>query len=125
MSRRGFLVRCLLNEQFNEPNMKPAPSSSTDEERIRQLLEQWANATKMNRRDDILANHASDAVIFDVLPPLKYEGIAAYRKNWDDWQPETVGANLFDLHELQITVGRDVGFAHAFIHCIGPRDDSA
>jgi ketosteroid isomerase-like protein len=103
--------------------MKPSPNIDTDEKRIRQLLEQWADATRMGRSDDILTNHASDAVIFDVLPPLKYEGISAYRKSWDDWQPETVGPGLFDLHELKITAGQDTGFAHALIHCGGTRGD--
>jgi ketosteroid isomerase-like protein len=105
--------------------MKRQPTAKTDKDQIRQIIEQWAEATRTGRQDDVLSNHAPDVLIFDPLPPLKYEGAAAYRKSWDEWQPETEGPGLFDLHELQITAGRDVGFAHAFIHCGGTRPDGS
>jgi ketosteroid isomerase-like protein len=61
----------------------------TDEMLIRELLEKWAYATRFGNSNEVLANHASDVTIFDVLPPLKYEGVDAYRKSWDEWQPAT------------------------------------
>lgn len=97
----------------------------SDEQQIRQLLEDWAAATRTGRRDEVLANHASDVLIFDVLPPLQYEGAAVYRKSWDEWQPETVSEGSFDLNELQVTAGQDVGFAHALIHCGGTAPDGS
>lgn len=90
-----------------------------DEGLIRKLLEQWAASTRKGLHDEVLANHAADVVIYDVLPPMKYEGAAAYRASWDEWQPETTGPGLFDLHELKVTAGHDVAFAHALIHCGG------
>jgi hypothetical protein len=42
---------------------------------------------RKNLQDDILRNHATDAVIYDVLPPMKYDGTEAYRRSWGDWQP--------------------------------------
>lgn len=98
-------------------------TNQTDEDQICKLLEQWAYTTRSGQRDEVLANHASDVVIFDVLPPLKYEGADAYRKSWDEWQPETVGPGLFDLHELKITAGSDVAFTHGFIQCGGAHTD--
>lgn len=95
----------------------------TDEEQIRKLLEQWAYTTRMGLQDEVLANHAPDVVIFDVLPPLKYDGADAYRKSWDEWQPETDGPGQFDLHELKITTGNDVAFAYGLIHCGGTTPD--
>ncbi|MGB8353088.1 MAG: nuclear transport factor 2 family protein [Chthoniobacteraceae bacterium] len=88
-----------------------------DEEIIRNILEQWAENTRMGNTGAILANHAPSVLIFDVLPPMKYEGTAAYKKSWDEWQPETTGPGIFDLQELHITAGQDVSFAHALIHC--------
>jgi uncharacterized protein (TIGR02246 family) len=98
---------------------------TADEQQIHELLEQWAEATRTGKQDKVLSNHASDVLIFDVLPPLKYEGAAAYRKSWDEWQPETTGQGLFDLHELQVTAGLDLGFAHAIIHCGGTHPDGS
>ena len=70
---------------------------------IYEVIESWAKATRENRKADILANHSSDLVIFDVLPPMKYESAAEYRASWDDWQPETDGDAQFDIENLSIT----------------------
>ena len=48
-----------------------------EENQIKVLLEAWAKATRQNRQDKILEIHKSDLVIFDVLPPLKYESAAS------------------------------------------------
>jgi ketosteroid isomerase-like protein len=97
--------------------------SNTDQEQVRQILEQWAKATRTNLRDEILKNHAPDVVIYDVLPPMKYEGADAYRRSWDDWQPDTQGEGQFDLQDLSIVAGADVAFAHCFIRCGGALPD--
>jgi ketosteroid isomerase-like protein len=86
---------------------------------VAEVIESWAKATRENRREDILANHSSDLVIFDVLAPMKYESAAEYRASWDDWQPETNGEAQFDIENLTITEGVDVAFAHSFIRCGG------
>ena len=105
--------------------LKKQPAPKTNKQQIRQILEQWAEATRTGRNDDVLANHAKDVLIFDVLQPLKYEGTAAYRKSWDGWQPETTGPGLFDLYNLKITEGENVGFAHALLHCGGTHPDGS
>ena len=86
---------------------------------IREVLEAWAKATRQNRKDDVLKNHSPNLVIFDVLPPMKYESAEAYRRSWEDWQPESQGEAQFDLEDLSITAGVDVAFAHCFIRCGG------
>ena len=112
---------------FDTPSdpMNDPRAASADETQIRQLIEQWADATRSGRQDEVLANHAPDVLIFDVMPPLQHEGAAAYRKSWEEWQPEDVGAGRFDLHNLQVTAGQDVGFAHALIHCGGTHPDGS
>jgi ketosteroid isomerase-like protein len=47
-------------------------STKTDAE-VRTVLEEWAEATRQSRRDEILKHHSAKLVIFDVLPPMKYE----------------------------------------------------
>ena len=95
----------------------------SDEAQIRSVLDDWAKATRENRTNDVLKNHASDLVIFDVLPPMKYESAEAYRRSWGDWQPETQSDGQFDLEDLSVTAGTDVGFAHCFIRCGGTTPD--
>jgi len=94
-----------------------------DEEQIRTLLKQWANATRLDKRDEVLSNHAEDVVIYDVLSPMKYEGAEAYKKSWDEWQPETTELRMFDLHNFTITAADDIAFAYGFIHCGGSLPD--
>lgn len=97
----------------------------TDEQRIRQLLERWADATRTGSHDEVLANHAPEVVIYDVLPPMKYKGADAYRESWDEWQPETAEPGLFEFEELEITAGPAVAFAYGIIHCGGTLPDGA
>jgi ketosteroid isomerase-like protein len=94
-------------------------TTATDEVQVRLVLQQWATATRKGRRDHVLANHLPDVLIYDVLAPMKYEGAAAYRQSWDDWQPDTQGEGQFDLQDLSVTAGADLAFAHCFIKCGG------
>ncbi len=92
---------------------------------IREVLEEWAAATRQGRKEQVLRHHAEDLVIFDVLPPMKYESAEAYRRSWDEWQPETQGEAVFDLEELAITAREELAFAHCFIRCGGRLADGS
>ncbi|MBI5879667.1 MAG: nuclear transport factor 2 family protein [Chloroflexi bacterium] len=96
-------------------------ADTPDQAQIRALLDEWAAATRQDRKDDVLANHAADVLIYDVLPPMKYEGAAAYRRSWAEWQPETKGEVKFGFEDLAITTGSDVAFATCFIRCGGTK----
>jgi ketosteroid isomerase-like protein len=103
--------------------MDSKKAEGTNKALIRELLEKWAIAVRFDKNDEVLANHAEEALIFDVLPPLKYEGTDAYRKSWDQWQPEFEIPSLFDIHELKIFADRSIGFAHFLIQCGGTLPD--
>lgn len=90
---------------------------------ISHLLHAWADRTASGAWDTILQDHDPDAVIFDVLPPLRHDGTAAYRATWDTWQPQTEGAFTFRLEDLQITEGPDLAFAHGLLRCGGTMAD--
>jgi ketosteroid isomerase-like protein len=94
-----------------------------DEDEIRALLDRWAEATRHDRRDAILADWAAEARVFDVLPPLAFDGAQAYRSSWDAWQPPFELPSLFEIHDLAITAGGDVAFAHFLLRCGGTLPD--
>jgi ketosteroid isomerase-like protein len=94
-------------------------NASIEELAVREVLQSWAEATRENRMNDVLKNHSPNLVIFDVLPPMKYESAQSYRHSWDDWQPQTEGQAQFDLEHLVVAVGSNVAFAHCFIRCGG------
>lgn len=82
-------------------------------------LENWTGATREGRLDDVLSGHAKDAVIYDVLAPLQYQGVADYRASWGDWQPQTTGPGVFQLEDMQITATSDTAFAFGLLRCGG------
>jgi uncharacterized protein (TIGR02246 family) len=96
---------------------------TTDEERIRTLIERWAAAVHRGDIDGVLADHADDIVMFDVPPPHEgVRGIDAYRETWPpffEWQAR--GAR-FEIVSLKITAGDDVAYAYALLRCGMPQE---
>jgi uncharacterized protein (TIGR02246 family) len=90
----------------------------TDEQQIRDLIERWTAAVHSGDMAAVLADHASDIVMFDVPPPERgIRGIDAYRDSWPgffDWQAS--GA-VFEIESLEVTAGADVAFAFALLRC--------
>jgi uncharacterized protein (TIGR02246 family) len=96
-----------------------ARDRTTDEARIRGIVENWARAVRTKNIDGILANHSSDVLMFDVPPPLQSKGIEAYKKTWDlffSWSHDPV---VFDFTTMNITAGSDVAFVTALMRCTG------
>ena len=90
-----------------------------DETAIRALIEKWAAAVRRRDVAGALEHHSADILMFDVPPPLKSEGIAAYRRTWDlffSWSRDPV---KFDIVEMRVTAGADVAFATALMQCAG------
>jgi len=94
-----------------------AQQGGTDENKIRALIEAWADAVRRHDLPDILAHHESDVVMFDVPPPLQSRGMDEYKKTWDLFFRYHTPSQAFDIEELAITVGEDVAFAVAIMRC--------
>jgi ketosteroid isomerase-like protein len=91
----------------------------TAEQLITELLERWAKATSEDKKEEILPSHDEAAVIYDVLPPLSYQGTNEYKKSWGEWQPHFEIPSLFEIHDLKIYAGETHAFCHGFIRCGG------
>ena len=96
---------------------------SENEDQIRTLIEQWAEAVHAGDIDGVLADHARGIVMYDVPPPYDgVRGIDAYRDTWPgffEWQAR--GA-AFEIVSLQVTAGEHVAYAHALLRC-GTREE--
>jgi ketosteroid isomerase-like protein len=86
---------------------------------IEKILRAWTRTTREGPPDDVLKNHSDDAQIYDVLPPMKYESLAAYRASWPEWQPDAQGELLFELEDVSVTASSEVAFAHGILQCGG------
>ncbi|HET9391452.1 MAG TPA: nuclear transport factor 2 family protein [Steroidobacteraceae bacterium] len=94
-------------------------SVSTDEVRIKALLEAWAAAVRRHDLPAILAHHEPGMVMFDLPLPLQCKGIKAYEETWDLLFRYHKPGAAFDFQELAVTAGQDVAFAVAIMRC-GP-----
>jgi len=90
---------------------------SADEVAIRGLLEHWATAVRARNYPGILAGHAADLRMFDVPLPFESRGLEEYRRTWDLFFSTSEDPVVFDFDEMEITVGRDVAFVIARMHC--------
>src|SRR3954468_326687 len=93
----------------------------TDEQQIRALIQPWANAVHTGDLDTVLADHASDIVMFDVPPPERgVRGIDDYRETWPGFFRWQASGAVFEIDELDVTAGADVAFAYALLRCATP-----
>jgi uncharacterized protein (TIGR02246 family) len=88
---------------------------------IEAFIRRWADAVHAGSLGQVVEDHASDIVMFDVPPPNEgIRGIEAYREAWPPffgWQRR--GA-LFEIDEIQVIAGEDVAFAWALLRCGTP-----
>jgi uncharacterized protein (TIGR02246 family) len=91
----------------------------TNEAAIRDLIENWARAVRMKDLQGILANHASDMLMFDVPPPIQSKGIEGYKKTWVEFFSWVQDSHVFNIEEITITAGADVAFVTAIMRCRG------
>jgi len=90
----------------------------TDEQHIRDLIERWATAVHDGDLSAVLADHASDIVMFDVPPPEQgVRGLDAYRQTWPGFFQWQASGAVFEIESLAVTAGADVAFAFALLRC--------
>lgn len=94
-------------------------SQSTDEAQIRLLLGEWVDALRVKDIDKILLLYSPHVVTFDVVPPLQYVGIQAYRNSFRRMFDGFQGSIAFETRDLSITVVAEVAFSHSLVRTIG------
>lgn len=90
-----------------------APQPAPEEAAIRLLIERMVESIRTADLDGLKACFAADIVSFDVGPPLRSVGAQAKLGNWEEAfavLPPPLG---YEIHDLTITVGEDVAFAHS------------
>jgi uncharacterized protein (TIGR02246 family) len=87
------------------------------EAHIRALIERWANAVQHHDLETILADHATNLLMFDVPPPNELNGIEAYRASWAPFFEHFEHGGVFAIERLDVTAGDRVAFATALLRC--------
>ena len=97
--------------------MNPATRTSDDKARIRTLIDAWAEATRNNDLDAIMAFHAPEVRTFDCHSMYQFKDAAAYRAFYEACLAHMQGKMTFDIDDLDIAVGGDIAVCHFLASC--------
>ena len=91
--------------------MNITPEASADETQIRAMIEKRPQAVAERDVDTLASFYASDALLFEVLPPLTSLGADVW-KSTEAWFATYESDIGYDISDLNITVGADVAFTN-------------
>lgn len=92
---------------------------NNSESAIRELIQTWTKATCANDLDGVMALYTPDVIAFDAIGVLQHKGAEAYRKHWEmciSYMPPG-GQMIMEPHEVSVTLGGDIAFAHYLARC--------
>jgi ketosteroid isomerase-like protein len=76
------------------------------------LLDRWSHFIRAKDIDALMPLYTSDSVYFDVVPPLRYAGSDAIRRNFLRWFESWESAIGIELRDLHIVASGDAAFAY-------------
>jgi ketosteroid isomerase-like protein len=95
---------------------------STESE-VNTLFHRRSEAMGMKDIDRLMAVYSPDIVYFDLVPPLRYAGIAALRARFLDWFGRWESAIGLETRDLSVLESGDVVAAHMLIRASGTLKD--
>jgi uncharacterized protein (TIGR02246 family) len=88
---------------------------------IRALEDRFVAAFRAKDLDAIMKVYTPDQtlVVFDVVPPRQYVGVAAYRKDWQAVLDSFDGPITVERSDLDIVADRNLAYSHCIDHVVG------
>jgi ketosteroid isomerase-like protein len=102
-----------------------AEEAGNEEAEILTLIEARTNAVRAKDVTGATAHVAPNVVSFDVVNPLRYDGVEEVRKRAADWFSSFDGELGFDVSDLNIVVGNGVAFSHSLNRVNATRTDGS
>jgi len=93
--------------------------SAGSEAEIRRLLDDLTRAVRDRDVERSLASYAPDVLAFDLVEPLQHEGSDSLRSRLADWFSSFDGPIGYELRDLDVVAGNDIGYAHSLNHVQG------
>ena len=75
------------------------------------MLDRWVVAFCTRNSPAIMSIYAPDVVAYDMTPPLRFRGIDAYRKDYEDYFDAYDGPVDVELRDVAVVAGKDVAVA--------------
>ncbi|MCM2352849.1 MAG: nuclear transport factor 2 family protein [Pseudobdellovibrio sp.] len=95
-------------------------TKEASEGEIRQLLEEFADAIRSGKIEDIMSFYDPSLIAFDVAPPLRFTNANEYRKNWETMFTTKMQFPVsYEFSEEKLHVDGDLGVFHTLIHTAG------
>ena len=99
--------------------------TALEESQIRTLIDDRVKAVRTRDVNASMSNLAPDILSFDVVNPLQRIGSDASRKRAEEWFSSLEDPIGYEIRDLRITAGGEVGFSHGLSHVSATRTDGA
>lgn len=90
-----------------------------DEAQIRAVIDRWVEAFRLKDVEQSLSIHAPEMMSFDIVPPLRYQGLGEYGRAWSAAFDLFDGQIVMDLRDVTITARNELAFSHSLNHFQG------
>jgi len=84
----------------------------SDEAQLRALIDKRVKAVRDKDIDVLMAQHATEVIMFDALNPLQYTGADSVKERAAQWFSWYVGPIGYEIRDLEITTGESAAFCH-------------
>ncbi|MDQ8201395.1 nuclear transport factor 2 family protein [Pelagicoccus sp. SDUM812003] len=98
--------------------MTKTNDTKADEAKIRKLMADWSDALERKDVDGLVANYASDVILFDAIPPYKRVGVEEIRDTWTHCLPHFPETFQSEHRDITVQVAGDVAFAYGVHHIV-------
>lgn len=86
---------------------------------IRKIIEKRAKALRDRDVDVMMADVANDIIAFDVVDPLRRQGVSSAKERAAAWVSGFTGDVNLEIHDLHIEVDGEVAFSSGLSHVTG------
>jgi uncharacterized protein (TIGR02246 family) len=94
----------------------PTATIPKEEAAIREHIDRLAQAIRAKDVKALMPLYAPDMTVFDVMAPLQGKGRDAYRENFERGFTATQGPIAYEIRDLRIATGGEVGVYHHLGH---------
>jgi ketosteroid isomerase-like protein len=125
--RRSLILLSILAAAACSPQTEKPSSADDGQREIRSLLGGWSKAFRNKDVDGVMAIYApgQELVAYDIVPPLEYRGVDAYRRDYAAFFEEFNGPLDVEIRDLHIVGSSDVAFSYGLERMAGTLRDGA
>jgi uncharacterized protein (TIGR02246 family) len=96
---------------------------ATEDDPIRERVDTLVQAIREKDIEALMTHYAPDVIAYDVMPPLRVQGAAEYRKNFERWFESMPGPIEYEIEDLRVSMSESHAFCHFVGHIKGTKKD--